>query len=150
MHSLYTRSHAPETASRPFVLERDGFIAEECSGTLILEDLEHAKERGAKIYAEVVGGGMSADAHHITATHPEGLGAKMAMRAALEDARMNVNDIDYINVHGTSTPIGDPQEIKDIVTWFGERAFEIYISYKTSMTGNLRWSDAACKTISYK
>src|SRR3546814_950854 len=128
MHALSTRNDSPETASRPFDLDRDGFVAGEGSGTLILEDLEHAKARGAKIYAEVVGGGMSADAHHITATHPEGLGAKMAMRAALEAAGMNVNDIDYINVHGTSTPIGDPQEIKAIVDLFGERAFAINIS----------------------
>src|SRR3546814_781325 len=149
MHALSTRNDSPETASRPFDLDRDGFVAGEGSGTLILEDLEHAKARGAKIYAEVVGGGMSADAHHITATHPEGLGAKMAMRAALEDAGMNVNDIDYINVHGTSTPIGDPQEIKAIVDLFGERAFEINISSTKSMTGHLLGAAGAVEAIAF-
>src|SRR3546814_14080896 len=137
MHSLYTRSHAPETASRPFVLERDGFIAEECSGTLILEDLEHVKARGAKIYAEVVGGGMSADAHHLTATHPEGLGAKMAMRATLEDAGTSVHDIDYTNVHGNYSPIGDTQYIKAIADVFGARVFALHISSNTLKTGHL-------------
>lgn len=147
MHALSTRNDSPETASRPFDLDRDGFVAGEGSGTLILEDLEHAKARGAKIYAEVVGGGMSADAHHITAPHPEGRGARNVMQMALEDAGMTVDDIDYINVHGTSTPVGDPQEIKAIVDLFGERAFQINISSTKSMTGHLLGAAGAVEAI---
>ena len=112
MHALSTRNDDPATASRPFDLDRDGFVAGEGAGTIILEELEHAKARGAKIYAEMIGGGMSADAYHMTAPHPEGLGAALVMRAALEDAGITTAEIDYVNVHGTSTPIGDPQEVK--------------------------------------
>lgn len=147
MHALSTRNDSPETASRPFDLDRDGFVAGEGAGTLILEDLEHAKARGAKIYAEVMGGGMSADAHHITAPHPEGRGARNVMKMALDDAGMTVDDIDYINVHGTSTPVGDPQEIKAIVDLFGERAFNINISSTKSMTGHLLGAAGAVEAI---
>ncbi len=119
MHALSTRNDSPETASRPFDKDRDGFVAGEGAGALILEELHHALNRGAKIYAEVVGGGMSADAHHITAPHPEGLGAKLVMQTALEDAGMSTSDIDYINVHGTSTPLGDISESKAILQVFG-------------------------------
>ena len=114
MHALSTRNDSPATASRPFSASRDGFVMGEGSACLILEELEHAKARGAKIYAEVVGGGMSADAYHLTATHPEGLGAKLVMTNALKDARLKPEDIDYINVHGTSTPVGDISEAKAI------------------------------------
>jgi 3-oxoacyl-[acyl-carrier-protein] synthase II len=114
MHALSTRNDDPSTASRPFDLDRDGFVAGEGAGTIILEELGHALKRGAKIYAEMVGGGMSADAYHMTAPHPEGLGASLVMKAALEDAGLTPADIDYVNVHGTSTPIGDPQEVKAI------------------------------------
>ena len=114
-------------------MDRDGFVMGEGAGCLILEELEHAKARGAKIYAEIVGGGMSADAYHMTAPHPEGLGAAIVMRAALEDAGMTTKDIDYINVHGTSTPIGDPQEVKAIQTVFGEDAYRLNISSTKSM-----------------
>lgn len=137
MHALSTRNDDPEGASRPFSASRDGFIMGEGAGCLVLETLEHAKARGAKIYAEMVGEGMSADAHHITASHPEGLGAKLVMKAALEDAGMTVNDIDYINVHGTSTPVGDVSEAKAIKSLFGEQAYKLNISSTKSMTGHL-------------
>ena len=137
MHALSTRNDNPEGASRPFSASRDGFVMGEGSGCLVLETLEHAKARGAKIYAEIVGEGMSADAHHITASHPEGLGAKLVMSEALKDAGMTVEDIDYINVHGTSTPVGDISEAKAIKDLFGERAYDINISSTKSMTGHL-------------
>lgn len=137
MHALSTRNDSPETASRPFSASRDGFVIAEGSACLILEELEHAKARGAKIYAEMVGAGMSADAHHITASHPEGLGAILVMKNALEDAGMVPTDIDYINVHGTSTPVGDISEVKAIKSLFGEHAYELNISSTKSMTGHL-------------
>ena len=137
MHALSTRNDEPEKASRPFSASRDGFIMAEGSAVLILEELEHAKARGAHIYAEVAGCGMSADAHHITASHPEGLGAKLVMRNALEDSEMKPEDIDYINVHGTSTPVGDISEVKAIKDVFGEHAYKLNISSTKSMTGHL-------------
>lgn len=137
MHALSTRNDSPETASRPFSASRDGFVIAEGSACLILEELEHAKARGAKIYAEMIGAGMSADAHHITASHPEGLGAILVMQNALEDAGMNPEDIDYINVHGTSTPVGDISEVKAIKALFGEHAYKLNISSTKSMTGHL-------------
>ena len=137
MKALSTRNDEPEKASRPFSASRDGFIMAEGSGCLILEELEHAKARGAKIYAEMVGAGMSADAHHITASHPEGLGAKLVMQNALEDAGMKPEDIDYINVHGTSTHVGDISEAKAIKEVFGDAAFKLNISSTKSMTGHL-------------
>ena len=137
MHALSTRNDDPEHASRPFSASRDGFIMGEGGACLILEELEHAKARGAKIYAEMAGAGMSADAHHITASHPEGLGAKLVMENALEDAELKPEDIDYINVHGTSTPVGDISEVKAIQAVFGEHAYELNISSTKSMTGHL-------------
>ena len=137
MHALSTRNDDPEHASRPFSASRDGFIMGEGAGCLILEELKHAKARGAKIYAEMVGEGMSADAYHITASHPEGLGAKLVMKNALEDAGMKPEDIDYINVHGTSTPVGDISEVKAIQQLFGEHAYKLNISSTKSMTGHL-------------
>ncbi|MBR6593411.1 MAG: beta-ketoacyl-ACP synthase II [Prevotella sp.] len=137
MHALSTRNDDPQRASRPFSASRDGFIMAEGAGCLILEELEHAKARGAKIYAEMVGAGMSADAHHITASHPEGLGAKLVMQMALEDANLQPEDIDYINVHGTSTPVGDISEAKAIKDVFGDAAFKLNISSTKSMTGHL-------------
>ena len=137
MHALSTRNDEPEKASRPFSASRDGFIMGEGSAVLILEELEHAKARGAHIYAEMAGAGMSADAHHITASHPEGLGAKLVIQNALEDAEMKPEDIDYINVHGTSTPVGDISEVKAIKDVFGEHAYKLNISSTKSMTGHL-------------
>ena len=137
MHALSTRNDEPQKASRPFSASRDGFVMAEGSAVLVLEELEHAKARGAKIYAEMAGAGMSADAHHITASHPEGLGAKLVMENALEDAGMMPADIDYINVHGTSTPVGDISECKAILAVFGEHAYELNISSTKSMTGHL-------------
>lgn len=137
MHALSTRNDDPEHASRPFSASRDGFIMGEGAGCLILEELEHAKARGAKIYAEMVGEGMSADAHHITASHPEGLGACLVMKSALEDAGLKPEDIDYINVHGTSTHVGDISEAKAIKEVFGEAAYKLNISSTKSMTGHL-------------
>lgn len=137
MHALSTRNDDAEHASRPFSASRDGFVMGEGSGCLILEELEHAKARGAKIYAEMAGAGMSADAHHITASHPEGLGAKLVMRSALEDAGLRPEDIDYINVHGTSTHVGDISEVKAIKDVFGDAAYKLNISSTKSMTGHL-------------
>ncbi len=147
MHALSTRNDSPETASRPFSKSRDGFVIGEGSVVLVLEELEHAKARGAKIYAEVAGGGLSGDAYHLTATHPEGLGAILAMRSALEDAQMTPADIDYINVHGTSTPVGDISEVKAIVELFGEDAYKLNISSTKSMTGHLLGATGALEAM---
>jgi len=147
MHALSTRNDSPETASRPFSKSRDGFVIGEGSVVLILEELEHAKARGAKIYAEIAGGGLSGDAYHLTATHPEGLGAIIAMRSALEDAGMTTSDIDYINVHGTSTPVGDLSEVKAIIELFGEDAYKLNISSTKSMTGHLLGATGALEAM---
>jgi 3-oxoacyl-[acyl-carrier-protein] synthase II len=136
MKALSERNDDPKTASRPFDKNRDGFVIGEGSGVLILENLEHALARGAKIYCEIAGGGATADAHHITAPHPEGLGAKNVMHVALKDANMKAEDIDYINVHGTSTPLGDIAETKAILNVFGENAYNLNISSTKSMTGH--------------
>jgi 3-oxoacyl-[acyl-carrier-protein] synthase II len=145
--ALSTRNDSPETASRPFSKSRDGFVMGEGAGCLILEDLDHALARGANILCEVVGGGMSADAYHLTATHPDGLGAKLVMARALKDAGMNPEDIDYINVHGTATPVGDISEPKAIIDVFGEHSYKLNISSTKSQTGHLLGAAGAVEAI---
>lgn len=147
MHALSTRNDSPETASRPFSASRDGFVMGEGGACLILEELEHALARGAHIYAEVAGAGMSADAHHMTASHPEGLGAKLVMYNALEDANMQPQDLDYINVHGTSTPVGDISEVRAILDVFGEHSYKLNISSTKSMTGHLLGAAGALEAL---
>ncbi len=147
MKALSERNDDPQTASRPFDKDRDGFVLGEGAGAIILENYEHAKARGAKIYAELVGGGMSADAHHITAPHPEGLGAKNVMKDALDDANLIPTEVDYINVHGTSTPLGDISEALAIRSVFGEHAFDLNISSTKSMTGHLLGAAGAIEAL---
>ena len=147
LHALSTRNDDPTTASRPFDKDRDGFVVGEGAAALILEEYEHAKARGAKIYAEMVGTGLSADAHHITAPHPEGLGAMMAMKNAMDEAEISYDLIDHINTHGTSTPVGDIAEPKAIVALFGEHAYKINLNSTKSMTGHLLGAAAAIEAI---
>lgn len=147
MHALSTRNDSPETASRPFDKDREGFVLGEGSGCLVLEEYEHAKARGAKIYAELVGSGISADAHHITAPHPEGLGAMGVMKQVLEESGLKPEDVDYINVHGTSTPLGDVAELKAIKAVFGDDAYRLNISSTKSMTGHLLGAAGAIEAI---
>ncbi len=147
MKAISTRNDNPETASRPFSGSRDGFVMGEGGVTLIFEELEHALARGAKIYAEVIGGGMSADAYHITASHPEGLGASLVMQRALEDAGIAPQDVDYINVHGTSTPVGDLSEAQAIIDVFGKHAYELNISSTKSMTGHMLGATGAMEAL---
>jgi 3-oxoacyl-[acyl-carrier-protein] synthase II len=147
MHALSTRNESPETASRPFDAERDGFVLGEGAGAIILEEYEHAKARGAKIYAEVIGGGMSSDAHHMTAPHPEGIGVIAVMKNCLENAGINPEDVDHINTHGTSTPLGDVAELKAISEVFGDHAKNININSTKSMTGHLLGAAGAIEAI---
>ncbi len=147
MQALSTRNDDPATASRPFDKDRDGFVLGEGAGALVLEELEHAKARGAKIYAEITGCGLSADAYHIAASHPEGLGATNAMRLAVEDSEMQLTDVDHINTHGTSTPVGDISEPKAVVSLFGEHANKITLNSTKSMTGHLLGAAGAIEAI---
>jgi len=147
MKAMSTRNDDPETASRPFDIERDGFVMGEGSGTLILEDYEHAKARGATIYAEVAGAAMTSDAYHMTATHPEGKGAKVAMQKSLEDGKLSTDDVDYLNAHATSTPIGDISELTAIQNLFGKNAKNLHISATKSITGHLMGAAGAAEAI---
>lgn len=147
MKAISTRNDDPKTASRPFDVNRDGFVIGEGGAALIFEELEHAKARGAKIYAEVMGGGVSADAYHYTAPHPEGKGAILSMRNCLKDAGVSPEEVDYVNVHGTSTPVGDPAELKGIAEVFGENAYKMNISSTKSMTGHLLGATAAVEAL---
>ena len=147
LKALSTRNDSPETASRPFDVDRDGFVMGEGAGSLILEEYEHARRRGARIYGEVAGGGMSADAYHLTATHPEGLGAMLGMKWALEDENLKPDQVDYLNPHATSTPVGDESEMKAVSKFFGDHKSNLLISATKSATGNLLGGDGAIEAI---
>ncbi len=147
MKALSTRNDDPASASRPFDVDRDGFVMGEGAGALILEEYEHAKRRGARIYAEVAGGGMSADAYHLTATHPHGTGAALGMKWALEDANLSIKDVDYLNPHATSTPLGDVSEMKAVVGFFGEKPDHLHISATKSATGHMLGAAGAAEAI---